>query len=421
MQPGKHPRNFLRLFKFFCVFAVFISHSSLHGQNWPGWRGTNGDGTSPETNLPVKWDSVTNVLWKSPVPGIGYSSPVVWNDRLFTLTAIKETNEKLLLCYAVGNGKLLWQKTVVKGDFESKHNDNSFASGTPTTDGKRVYVSLLDGINVVVAAFDYDGRQIWIQKPGTFLSPHGFSCSPVLFEDKVIVNCSSKGDSFLAALSHLDGHIIWKISLDKQSHSFSTPLITQMSGKMQMIFCGNKEIASYNPVDGSKYWFVNGPSEEFCSTPVYDAKLGLVFASSAWPKRILMAIKPDGQGDVSLSKVVWQSPKGAVYVPSPVCADDFLITTMASGQVHCLDAATGNVFWVEDLGKQYASPVLAGGLVYIPNDEGMITVIKPGKEFNAIAKNFIGERMYASPAVSNGKIDLRGFKYLYCIGSNYSK
>jgi outer membrane protein assembly factor BamB len=134
-----------------------------------------------------------------------------------------------------------------------------------------------------------------------------------------------------------------------------------------------------------------------------------------------MAIKPDGQGEVTGTRVVWQSPKGAVYVPSPVCADDYLITTMASGQVHCLDSATGNVFWVEDLGKQYASPVLAGGLVYMPNDEGMITVIKPGKEFNAIAKNFIGERMYASPAISNGKIYLRGFKYLYCIGSGITK
>ena len=387
-------------------------------QNWPCWRGSNGDGSSSETNLPVRWDSVTNVVWKTEVAGMGYSSPIIWKDKLFITTAIKETQEKILVCYDSKSGKLLWQKTVLKTPFEGKHDNNSHASGTPSTDGIRVYVSFLDGKDVVVAAYDFSGKQVWLKRPGTFSSPHGYSCSPVLFDDKVIINGDSQGDSFVAALSKTDGHVVWKVPHDKPAHSFSTPIFRNMSGKMQMIFCGNKEIASYNPTDGSKYWFVSGPSEDFCSSPVYNEKSGLVLVSSAWPVRILVAIKPDGSGDVTKSHIVWQSREGAYYVPSPVSIDNFLFTTMTTGKVHCIEAATGKILWAENLGLQYSSPVLANGLVYMPNDNGVITIIKPGAKFEYIAKNSIGEKMFASPAISNGKIYLRGYQHLFCISIN---
>ncbi len=388
----------------------------VQAQNWPCFRGPNGDGTSVETKLPVKWDSVTNVLWKCRVPGVGYASPVIWNDKLFTVTGLSETQEKVLLCYSTKNGELIWQKTMIKSKFENKHDNNSYASGTPSTDGNLVYVSFLDGQDVVVAAYDFTGRQVWVQRPGTFFSPHGYSCSPVLYEDKVIINGDSQGDSFVAALSKADGHIVWKVKHDRPAHSFSTPILRKIDGKMQMIFLGNKEIASYNPDNGSKYWFVTGPSEDFCSSPVYDEKSGLVLVSSAWPVRILVAIKPNGQGDVTKTHVAWQTKKGAYYVPSPVCTGNYLFTTMTTGQVHCIDITTGNVVWTENMGAQYSSPVLADGLVYMPNDDGVITVIKPGPGFNFVSKNPIGERMYASPAISNGKIYIRGFQHLFCIG-----
>jgi outer membrane protein assembly factor BamB len=357
-------------------------------------------------------------VWKIPVPGRGYSSPVIWKDKLFITTAMEETQEKLLICYDCKSGKLLWQKSVLKTKFENKHDNNSFASGTPATDGTAVYVSFLDGKDVVVSAFDFSGKQIWQQRPGTFFSPHGYSCSPVLFEDKVIINGDSQGDSFVAALNKADGHIAWKVVHDKPAHSFSTPIIRKLAGKTQMIFCGNKDIASYNPANGSKYWFVSGPSEDFCSSPVYDEKSGLVLVSSAWPQRTLVAVKPDGQGDVTKSHVVWQSREGAFYVPSPVCQGGYLFTTMTTGKVHCIEIATGKILWIEDLGIQYPSPVTANGLVYMPNDNGVITVIKPGAKFESIAKNSIGEKMYASPAISNGKIFLRGYKNIYCISIN---
>jgi outer membrane protein assembly factor BamB len=426
----KFPATMRSFFKYFDTSATLRRSGSLiilsllivnfvstaQAQNWPNWRGPNGDGTSVETGLPVKWDSITNVKWKSLVPGLGYSSPIIWEDKLFITSALPETQEKLLLCYESKNGSLLWKKAVLKSAFESKHNDNSHASGTPATDGTLVYVSFLDGEDVVVAAYDFTGKQIWLQRPGKFSSPHGYSCSPVLFGDKVIINGDSQGASFVAALRKNDGKIIWKISHENPAHSFSTPIIRKMAGKMQLIFLGNKEVASYNPDNGSKYWFVKGPSEDFCASPVYNEKNGLVLISSAWPERHLLAIKPDGTNDVSASHVVWKSDPGAYYVPSPVCTDDYLFTTMTNGKVHCIDVASGKILWVESLGKQYASAVLANGLVYMPNDEGVITVIQPGPAFKQIARNAIGERMNASPAISNGKIYLRGNKHLFCIG-----
>jgi outer membrane protein assembly factor BamB len=392
------------------------SLSLTQAQNWPNWRGSNGDGTSIETNLPTEWDSIKNVIWKTPVPGIGHSSPIIWEDKLFITSALPETNEKLLLCYDCKSGHLVWQKTVLKSAFENKHNHNSYASGTPATDGSLIYLSFLDGEDVIVAAYDFTGKQVWLQRPGKFSSPHGYSCSPALFEDKVFINGSSQGDPFVAALSKTDGRTIWKVSHQNETHSFSTPIFREMAGKIQMIFLGNQEVASYNPDDGSKYWFVNGPSIDFCASPVYNEKSGLVLISSAWPQRFLLAIKPDGSGDVTESHVVWRSSEGAYYVPSPVCTDDYLFTTMTNGRVHCFEIATGKILWVEDLGRQYSSAVIANGLVYMPNDDGVITVIKPGPTFEAISRNAIGERMNASPALSKGKIYLRGYKHLFCIG-----
>ena len=397
------------------LLLIAIMLPDIQAQNWPCFRGPNGDGTSTEINLPVRWDSVTNVAWKVPVPGIGYSSPVVFNDRLFITTAIKETQEKILLCYDTKSGKLLWQRTVVKSPFEGKHDNNSHASGTPATDGSKVFVSFLDGQDVVVAAYDYTGKQIWLQKPGTFSSPHGYSCSPLLYEDKVIINGSSQENPFVAALSKNDGKTLWKVNHERPSHSFATPIIRKIAGKTQLIFLGNREIASYNPNDGSKYWWVNGPSEDFCSSPVYNEKTGLILVSSAWPRIILVAIRPDGSGDVTNSHVVWQQREGGYYVPSPVYKDNLLFSTMTTGMLNCLDATTGKVLWTEKMGPQYSSPVIAGGLIYMPKDDGVITVIKPGTKFESIARNAIGEKMFASPAVSNGKIYLRSFKHLYCI------
>ena len=398
-----------------CLVLIITCEQSC-AENWPCWRGPRGDGTSLESNVPTQWSVNTNIIWKTLIPGAGHASPIVWGDRIFTATALKDTQERVLLCLDRKTGQILWQETVLKTSLENKHNNNSYASGTPATDGERVYVSFLDGKDVVVAAYDFTGRQVWLKRPGTFSSPHGYSCSPVVYKDKVIINGASKGDAFIAALSRADGSTLWKIPLEKPALSYSTPIFRDLAGRAQMIFCGNQGIAGYNPDNGKRYWFVDGPSEEFCASPVYHERAGLILVSSSWPQSHLLAIRPDGNGNVTDTHIAWRTTDGAYYVPSPICAGDYLLTTTTGGQVYCFEVATGTVLWKENLGKQYPSPVFADGLVYMPNDDGVITVIKPGPTFECIAKNTLSEKMNASPAVSNGQLFLRSEKHLFCIG-----
>jgi outer membrane protein assembly factor BamB len=386
-------------------------------ENWPAWRGPRGDGTSLEASAPTEWSASRNVLWKTLVPGAGHSSPIVWEDRVFTATAVPEKKERILLCFDRRTGQILWQQTVLTAALEDKSPENSFASCTPATDGERVYVAFLDVKQVVVAAFDFSGKQLWLVRPGEFQNDHGFSSSPVLYEDKVILSAQGKQGNFVVALSRADGHTLWKNALDNPSNSFGQPLARVLAGRPQIILCGDKAVTSFNPQDGARLWFVESPFTDFVITPVFSEQAGLLLTTSSWPKKELQAIKPDGQGDVTEAKIVWRSVPGAPYVPSPMAADRFFLTLSDAGnEIYCFDAATGHILWHEPFSHSHASPVSVGGLVYFLNDKGVTQVIKPGEKYELVASNELGERCFASPAVSRGQIFLRGATNLYCIG-----
>ena len=403
--------------KNFCV-SILLLASLCHAtaENWPAWRGPRGDSTSLETNVPTKWD-VADAVWKTAVPGIGHASPIVWGDRIFTVTARPEKLDRILLCFDRATGKLLWQQTVVHGPLEKIHQENSYASGTPATDGKRVYVVFRVGDDIVAAAHDFtDGKQLWLVRPGTHVGEWGFSNEPVLYGDKVILDGDSKGDSFLIALSREDGRPLWRVNRTHRGISYSAPLIREIAGRLQLIQCGDRCVASFDPETGKELWTVDGPSQEFAATPFYSEKAGLVFISSSWPDRHLLAIKPDGHGNVSQTHVAWRDTRGAPYIPSLLVAGDFLLSINSSGTAFCYEAATGKVFWQEPLGRHHASPVLIGGLVFFINDKGTVNVIKPGPTLDRVASYELGESCYASPAISQGQVFLRGFKHLFCLG-----
>ncbi|MBN1507966.1 MAG: PQQ-like beta-propeller repeat protein [Sedimentisphaerales bacterium] len=389
-------------------------------ESWPGWRGPRGDGTCLERDVPTNWDPA-NALWMTELPGQGHASPIVWGSRVCTATAVPGDQKRMLLCLDRASGRTFWQRTVVEGPLEKINRENSYASGTPATDGQRVYAAFRVGDEIVVAAHNLaDGKQLWLVRPGTHTGEWGFSNEPVLFRDKVILDGDSKGDSFLIALSCTTGATLWRVNRTHQGISYSAPLIRAMAGRTQLVQCGDRCVTSFDPETGRQIWTVDGPSQESVSTPVYSERAGLVFVSSSWPKQILFAIRPDGSGNVTNTHVVWRDNAGAPYVPSMIVADDFLLSVNHGGTAFCYEAATGKVLWQEKLGRHHASPVLVGGLVYFINDNGQVNVIKPGAAFERVGQYELGEPCYASPAISNGQVFLRGFKHLFCIGRKAS-
>ena len=193
---------------------LVLTASLACAENWPGWRGPRGDGTSLEKEVPTHWSSTENVVWKTAVSGEGHSSPVVWNHRVFLTTALPEKLERVLLCFDRVTGATLWQQTVLQAPLEPKNGENSYASATPATDGESVYVTFLDHDEVVVAAYNFAGKQLWLVRPGKFKSQWGFSHTPLLFEDKVIVGCYSKGENFVVALSRA----LWAFWISCRGH-----------------------------------------------------------------------------------------------------------------------------------------------------------------------------------------------------------
>ena len=418
-----------------CLAAVFVS--SANAENWPGWRGPRGDGSSLETTIPTAWEGATgkNIQWKIPIAGEGHASPIIWDDRIFVVSCLPEEQQRVLICLDRASGQVLWQKSVMSAPLESKHTLNSFASGTPATDGEFVYVSFLevDGRTVpapnvgaprqitpgemVVAAFDFNGNRKWLVKPGSFVSAHGFCSSPVLYKNSVIVNGDHDGDSYIVALDRKSGETLWKVDRPHKTRSYVTPIIRDVAGRTQMVLSGSKHIASYDPDNGKRHWEIDGPTEQFVASMVFDGNL--FFMAAGYPDYHVMGIRADGTGDVSDTHVAWHQTSARCYVPSPVVLDGYLIVADDRGTANCFDAATGESLWKERLGKHFsASLVYANGLAYFIADDGVTTIVRPGATLDIVAENSLGEFCFASPAISDGQLFIRGEKHLYCIGSH---
>ena len=400
------------------TLLTFALAAPAHAENWPGWRGPRGDGTSIEEQIPTHWSATSNIVWKTELPGTGHASPIVSGNRVFTITAIPETEGRDLLCLSRNSGKILWQKTVIKSPLEKKHQLNSHASSTPATDGKLVYVAFLDVQEMVVAAYDFTGQQKWLARPGPFKSMHGFCSSPVLYKDKVIVNGDHDGDSYIVALDRATGKTLWKTPRENHTRSYCVPLIRQLSGRTQMILSGDKSVASYNPDDGKLHWIIRGPTEQFVASLVYNQPADLLFMTGGFPEHHLLGIRHNGSGDVTDTAIAWHNTKASCvsYVPSPISEGNYFLVASDSGYANCLEATTGMLLWQEKLGEHHASLVSANELVYFLNDDGVMNVVRPGAEFARVARNELGEACFASPAISHGQLFIRGAKHLFCIG-----
>ena len=410
----------------------FVSFS-LCAENWPGWRGPRGDGTSLEKQAPVKWSVTDNIAWKVAIPGKGHSSPVIWGDKIFLIACLPDKEERVLMCLDRRNGKTLWQRTILKTPLESAHRLNSRASGTPVTDGKLVYVTVMKVDNrkipapnvgsprlitpgaIVLAAFDLDGNKKWSKNVGEFVSAHGFNACPILYRDLVIINGDHDGNAYLAALDRETGKLRWKIDRENKTRSYATPIIRTIGKREQMILCGSKSVASYDPASGKRHWIIDGPTEQFVASMVYNGKYA--FVTGGYPERHILAIRPEGRGNITKTHIAWRAKRGAAYVPSPIVVGPYFLIVSDSGIASCFNAEDGNRLWMERLGGGHsASSVSANGLVYFVSDKGITTVVRAGAKFDVVAKNDLKELVSSSPAISQRQLFIRGDKHLFCIG-----
>lgn len=398
-------------------------------EDWPGWRGPRGDGTSSETGVPVKWSATEGIKWKVPLPGKGHGTPSIVGDRIFLVTCIEPENKRVLMCLDRRNGKVLWEQVVLVAPLERKHSLNSYASSTPYCDGERVFVTFLDvgstpgevkrpntktnGV-VLVACYSIDGKEIWKKTVGNFSSVHGWSCSPVPYADSIIVNCDHDGDGYIVRLRRSDGGEVWRIERPNKTRSYCNPTIFDINGTKHMVLSGSKCTTSYDPDTGRNRWMLDGPTEQFAASMIFTD--GLFFITGGFPTYHSLGISPDG-------KELWhQKGSGlAAYVPSPIAYQKwFFIVTDADprqAKAVCFEAKTGQPVWTADLGKHHRpSAVLADGNIYWLSDEGTCFVVKASEKFELVAKNELGEACNASPIFCNGQIFIRSDVHLWCIG-----
>jgi predicted amidohydrolase YtcJ len=385
-------------------------------EDWPQFRGPTGQGHSAERGLPMAWNESHNVLWKTPVPGRGWSSPVVSGRRVWLTTSVTDKGASLrAIAYDAGTGR----EAVNVELFHLRSADltnpkNSHASPTPIVDGDRVYVHFgAEG----TAALTTSGDIVWKARH-PYESQHGNGGSPVLYGDLLIFSGDGSNDAFVVALDARTGRVRWKTTRRQPAdQAYSTPLVIRVGDRDELVSVGAYRATAYDPQTGREIWRVSyGDGFSNVPRPVYGH--GLVYIATGFQQPSLLAVRVDGSGDVTKTHVAWTLKRGAPLTPSPLLVGDELFVVNDAGIASCLDAKTGETHWVQRLGGAFsASPVFADGRIYFLSEEGASIVIAPGKEFRKLATSSLDGGILASMAVSGGSIFIRTETHLYRIAS----
>ena len=394
------------------LLLALAGGAAIRAEDWPQFRGPSGQGHSSETGLPLAWSESQNVVWKAPVPGRGWSSPVVADGRAWLTTSVKEKGASLrAIAYDVASGRA----TVNVEVFHVRSADllnpkNSQASPTPIVDGDRVYVHFgADG----TAALTTAGEIVWKQK-FPYESQHGNGGSPIVYDDLLIFSCDGSSDAFVVALDKRTGKVRWKTPRRQPwDQAYSTPLVIRVGERDQLVSVGAYRTTAYDPRTGKEIWRVRY-DEGFSNVPRPVFAHGLVYLATGFQQPTLMAVRVDGTGDVTKTHVAWTLTRGAPLTPSPLAVGDELYVVNDGGIAQCLDAATGKPHWVQRLGTGYsASPVFADGRIYFLSEDGTSTVIEPGTTFKMLATSSLDGGILASMAVSGRSIFIRTSTHLY--------
>jgi outer membrane protein assembly factor BamB len=430
--------------------------TSTAEQNWPQWRGPLGTGVAPNANPPVTWSETKNVKWKVKIPGSGTATPIIWNNMVFVQTAVSakktaqagnagenrtitvaqpprrggggfggqrgarptETYQFTLLCLDRNTGKTLWQKVAREEvPHEGHHPDHGFSSHSPSTDGKHVYAYFGSrGLH----CYDMKGNPKWSKDLGKMQTKMQFGegSSPALFGDTIVIQWDHEGEDFIIALNKETGKEKWKQPRSEDT-SWAAPLIVQHGGQTQVVTSATRKIRSYDLASGKQLWECAGMTANAIPTPV--AGNGMVYATSGFRGNALLAIRLGKQGDLTgTDAIAWSHNRSTPYVPSPLLyGDRIYFFASNNGVLSCFDAKTGqpilNAERISDLPGVYASPVGAGGKVYLVGRNGTTVVLKRSDKLEVLASNKLDDGFDASPAVAGKELFLRGREYLYCI------
>jgi outer membrane protein assembly factor BamB len=385
--------------------ARMISVEGEGARYWPQWRGPSAQGHVADAAYTDSWSPTSRVAWKTPVPGRGNSSPIVWSDRIYLTTARDDGRRLSLLAFNRTDGRVVWDTAITQNGVEWVHQKNGYASATPVTDGQRIYASF--GRHGLVA-FDMNGRIAWQRAFAAIENYHGPAGSPVLYKDRIFLyqDQAARGSQggFVAAFDKASGRTIWQTQR-RETVGWGTPVVIHTGGRDELIVSGQGRVVAYDPATGGELWTVTGNTFEVIPTPV--VAHGLLFASSgrAGPT---IAIRPGGAGDVTRTHVAWSTPRGSPFVPSGIVVDDllYLVNDMQS-ILTVYEAKTGTLAYQGRLGTAQregfsASPVAVNGKVFFTNDDGQTFVVQAGREFKLLHVNELGARTLASPALVDG-------------------
>ncbi|MBM3970863.1 MAG: serine/threonine protein kinase [Planctomycetes bacterium] len=410
-----------------CTLAIGLLGfmvASVSAGDWAEFRGPTGQGHATASKLPTQWSSSKNVAWKTSIAGLGWSSPIVVGDRIYLTTAVptgdgeKKDQSLRTICLNAATGKSVWDKEIFLQDGKTAkpiHSKNSHASPTPISDGKHLFVHFgAQG----TACLTLDGAAVWQNREFQYEMRHGNGGSPILVDNLLVFSCDGLDKMFVVALDKSTGKVRWQTAREHKNgnkFSFGTPLLIEVNGEKQIVAPGTFHVAAYRPKDGSEVWRVDyGLGYSVIPRPVFGH--GLIFLSSGYDTPVLMAIKPDGTGNVTETHVAWKTNKSAPHTPSPLLVGDQLYVVSDGGIATCFNAVSGEQIWQKRIGGNFsASPLFADGKIYLQSEQGDGIVLQPGSEYVELAKNELAPRTFASYAVADGALLIRTETQLYRI------
>jgi outer membrane protein assembly factor BamB len=408
----------MRLTFYFLLLTFYLLLAAPAASQWPEFRGPGGQGHAAAGQVPLEWSETKNILWKVPVRGRGWSSPVIGDGRVWITTSVAATGGASLraIAHDAATGREILNVEVFKlSNANLKNPKNSHASPTPIVEGDRVYVHFGgDGTAALDAA---TGAIVWAKK-FPYASQHGSGGSPVLHGDLLIFSGDGHYEAWVIALDKRTGNVKWKTERRKPfDQAYTTPLVIPVNGRDQIVSVGAYRAAAYDVATGREIWTVRY-EDGFSNVPRPVFAHGLVYITTGFQQPAVLAVRPDGKGDVTDTHVVWSTTRGAPFTPSPIAVGDELYIVSDLGVLSCVDAKTGALHWQERLGGNHsASPVYADGRIYFLSEEGVATVIAPGKTVQKLAVNELDGATLASMAVADGSIYIRSLTHLYRIGA----